>query len=660
MAGRRRIRRDALTETAAAGYRYDLFISYSSDDDAWVWEWLLPRLEAAGLNVCIDRACFEPGAPLADEAERAIRESRHTLVILSPGWVASQWDAFEGLIVHSQDPAARLRRLIPLLLAPCTPPERIRSLSAIDLTRPAEQEAQLARVIAYVQGQRDLPELRFETIVAPAQRRRELRWYAVAAVSAFLTLVLLAAWIFFQGRGPTAMPAGDFNIAVAAFQALDAAGRPLRSDAGVTRARSIAHFLEGQGDALGQIVGKAVHIWGPDQGVRPILPGEEAARARALQASVLLYGAVRQLTPERWQLEPAFYLTDEAVRQADELRGEYALGTKIAYRPAAAASEKEVNQTMEARLLALGQILIGLSYYSEGSAAGYSKATAAFQRAAEDPAWGASPDASGQEVLFLFLGNAYTKQAFFSEDDAAERQRLLTASRNAYEQAIARNANYPRSYNGLGGVFFQMARPLASNPDPCAWQWDLLAEAESAYTKALSLPAETKPPSGFVDLRAHMGLGRISFWRGGCLDPAAWEQAQAEYTAAVAAYQALAEPDRSLLADQMAIAYTDLGHMAYFRALQPSADAVDPLLGEAILYYSQVITLAVQVGQDDMMEHARRVMPYLLSAYCQSGQADAARAALEQFVSRTSSPHASRAAILDQMQPATKKGCLDE
>ena len=74
----------------------------------------MPRLEAAGLNVCIDRACFEPGAPIAEEAERAIRESRHTLVILSPGWVASQWDAFEGLLVHSQDPAARLRRLGPV------------------------------------------------------------------------------------------------------------------------------------------------------------------------------------------------------------------------------------------------------------------------------------------------------------------------------------------------------------------------------------------------------------------------------------------------------------------------------------------------------------------------------------------------------------------
>mgnify|MGYP000501244612 CR=1 FL=1 len=309
-------------------------------------------------------------------------------------------------------------------------------------------------------------------------------------------------------------------------------------------------------------------------------------------------------------------------------------------------------------------VLIGLSYYSEGSADGYSKAATAFQRAAEDPAWGAALDASGQEVLFLFLGNAYAKQAFFSEDDAAERQRLLAASQRAYEQAIARNANYPRSYNGLGGVFFQMARPLASNPDSCAWEWNLLDQAESAYTKALSLPAETKPPSGFVDLRAHMGLGRIHFWRGGCLDPAAWEQAQAEYTAAVAAYQDLDELDRSLLADQMAIAYTDLGHMAYFRALQPStaadATAADPLLAEAILSYSQVITLAVQAGRDDLTKHAQQVMPYLLSAYCQSGQADAAHAVLDQFVSRTASPQASRAAILDQMQSATKKGCFDD
>ncbi len=45
-------------------FAYDVFISYSHADEA-VGERrsLLPRLEAAGLKVCIDCGTFCPGAP---------------------------------------------------------------------------------------------------------------------------------------------------------------------------------------------------------------------------------------------------------------------------------------------------------------------------------------------------------------------------------------------------------------------------------------------------------------------------------------------------------------------------------------------------------------------------------------------------------------------
>jgi len=43
-----------------AEYAYDVFISYSHKDEAWVTQTLLPRLEAAGLRVCIDYRDFAP------------------------------------------------------------------------------------------------------------------------------------------------------------------------------------------------------------------------------------------------------------------------------------------------------------------------------------------------------------------------------------------------------------------------------------------------------------------------------------------------------------------------------------------------------------------------------------------------------------------------
>jgi tetratricopeptide (TPR) repeat protein len=120
--------------TEQAEYPYDVFISYSHADRAWVWDELLPRLEGAGLKVIIDDRDFEPGAPLVSEKERAALQSRKTLLVLSPAYVDSEWAEFENILVQTLDPAARKRRLIPLVRAPCRISLRIRPLVSVDLT----------------------------------------------------------------------------------------------------------------------------------------------------------------------------------------------------------------------------------------------------------------------------------------------------------------------------------------------------------------------------------------------------------------------------------------------------------------------------------------------------------------------------------------------
>ena len=59
-----------------AEYTYDVFISYSHADKAWVWDELLPRLEGAGLRVCIDDQDFEIGARSLINMERAVDGGR--------------------------------------------------------------------------------------------------------------------------------------------------------------------------------------------------------------------------------------------------------------------------------------------------------------------------------------------------------------------------------------------------------------------------------------------------------------------------------------------------------------------------------------------------------------------------------------------------------
>ena len=119
-------------------FAYDVFISYSSKDRAWVRGELLPRLEASGLRVCIDFRDFEPGAPSVTEMERAVQTSRKTLLILTPDYLESAWAELEALMLQTLDPASRQRRLIPLLKAKCDLPLRIRYLAYVDFAEPED------------------------------------------------------------------------------------------------------------------------------------------------------------------------------------------------------------------------------------------------------------------------------------------------------------------------------------------------------------------------------------------------------------------------------------------------------------------------------------------------------------------------------------------
>jgi hypothetical protein len=133
--------------TEHAEYKYDAFISYSHADRAWVWDELLPRLEGAGLRVCIDDRDFEIGVPSLINMERAVDNSQHTLIVLTPDWIKSEWTEFESLLAGTADPAGRRRKLIPLMLKSCKLPPRIAMLTYADFTRPPEREAQMTRLV---------------------------------------------------------------------------------------------------------------------------------------------------------------------------------------------------------------------------------------------------------------------------------------------------------------------------------------------------------------------------------------------------------------------------------------------------------------------------------------------------------------------------------
>ncbi len=73
-------------------FRYDAFISYSHRNKDWVRGWLVPRLKAAGVRVCIDRETFAPGGPKVSACGRRVgglrrkrRGSNPPYILLSGG-----------------------------------------------------------------------------------------------------------------------------------------------------------------------------------------------------------------------------------------------------------------------------------------------------------------------------------------------------------------------------------------------------------------------------------------------------------------------------------------------------------------------------------------------------------------------------------------------
>ena len=128
-------------------YEYDVFISYSHKDQKWIREYLYPALVNNKIKVIIDYRDFYPGDFIVREIVNAIERSKKTILVLSPNYLESDWTEFENLLVQTIDPAAKKRRLLPLLLTPCELPIRLRSLSYLDFTNHNNFNQQMKRLV---------------------------------------------------------------------------------------------------------------------------------------------------------------------------------------------------------------------------------------------------------------------------------------------------------------------------------------------------------------------------------------------------------------------------------------------------------------------------------------------------------------------------------
>jgi len=96
----------------------DFFISYSHADTAWA-EWIAWQLEAAGWTTAIQAWDFRPGANFVLEINRATKEARRLLAVLSPAYLASLFTAPEWAAYFARDSTGAGATIVPVRVADC-------------------------------------------------------------------------------------------------------------------------------------------------------------------------------------------------------------------------------------------------------------------------------------------------------------------------------------------------------------------------------------------------------------------------------------------------------------------------------------------------------------------------------------------------------------
>ncbi|MCB9149320.1 MAG: hypothetical protein H6641_11230 [Caldilineaceae bacterium] len=339
--------------------------------------------------------------------------------------------------------------------------------------------------------------------------------YLIAfSVASYLFWMIVQFGSAFLPPGP--MPEGHFNIAVAEWSIKDKDGNPVtqrktRHDAKQI-VGEIADYLDDQKNTFKPNSLLTPNIEGPNERSIPaVSTDDEAAQlASELRATLLVYGEVKILTPHYWEYTPKFYVNVEAFKRSKELVGSYALGKPIDLDVDNIFGMSHINTTLSNRLNVLLTLTAGISYIVQDHP-NYNAAINTLEKLKSGEGWPSEVD-GGQEVLHHFLGNAYLGKAQETLEIEPKNE-LFLRSRDAYSKAVSLNANYPRSYNGLGSVYYD----LAMLEVPCSSETlMLLQKSNEQYIQALKLDSNQKPYHAFVNDFAFAERAAVETQLGNC------------------------------------------------------------------------------------------------------------------------------------------------
>jgi hypothetical protein len=137
----------------AQGFRYHAYVSYvdKHPDSRWVWEELRPRLRDSNLRVAVAGDVELPGLARVVNIERGIMQSRRTIIVLSPAYLADAMAEFEANLVQHLGIREQTVRLLPVKIAKLNDadlPLRLEALATLDFTHPGRVDREFDRLLA--------------------------------------------------------------------------------------------------------------------------------------------------------------------------------------------------------------------------------------------------------------------------------------------------------------------------------------------------------------------------------------------------------------------------------------------------------------------------------------------------------------------------------
>lgn len=126
----------------------DFFISYNRADKKWA-EWIAWQLEEAGYTTVIQAWDFRPGSNFVLEMQKAAKEAKRTIAVLSPDYLNARFTKAEWAAAFAQDPTGEKGTLMPVRVRKCELKGLLSQIIYIDLV---DLEEEALRKTALLEG----------------------------------------------------------------------------------------------------------------------------------------------------------------------------------------------------------------------------------------------------------------------------------------------------------------------------------------------------------------------------------------------------------------------------------------------------------------------------------------------------------------------------